>query len=134
MLAWLIKHRIWIIAAAVVIISWTTPPLTGKNSGSYYVKFYTPLATALGFPWLYALLSKDLILLEKYILPIIFGMTAFVATGIIYLPLINAAGLYDDNYDHVKNTFLANMAFYIPGAYGAIPGIEIYRRYYIRHD
>jgi hypothetical protein len=129
MIAWLIKHRIWIVAVAVIIISLMTQPLVGKgNNGNWIV----PCATAIGASFIYTLLSKELLFHEKWILPIIFAMISLVITAMAYQDLIEAVNLYDEDYDYVKNNFLVNVIFYAPSAYGAILCIEIYQRYYMR--
>src|SRR5688500_12919192 len=80
MLNKIIKTRIWIIAITMVTVSFISGPLTGKGSSSQLLRFYTPILMGIGLPFLYALLSRDMIPLEKIILAPIVG---FISLTII---------------------------------------------------
>ena len=108
------KNRIWIITITVVAVSMISGPLTGKGSDSQLWKFYIPLLMSIGLSFLYALLSRDMIPLEKIILPPIIGTLCLFMAAIPYDRLISVLGCYEDDYDHVTNVPMANLIFYVP--------------------
>jgi hypothetical protein len=128
MLNKIIKNRVWVIITIVVIVSVISSPLTGKGSSSQLWRFYTPILMAIGLPFLYALLSHDMIPLEKIILAPIVGFISLTIITIVYDELIQMLGLYDNEYDRVTNIPMANLVFYVPSVLGAVLCLYLFER------
>lgn len=128
MLNKIIKNRVWVIITIVVIVSVISSPLTGKGSSSQLWRFYTPILMAIGLPFLYALLSHDMIPLEKIILAPIVGFISLTIITIVYDELIQMLGLYDNEYDRVTNIPMANLVFYVPSVLCAVLCLYLFER------
>lgn len=113
----------------MVTVSVISGPLTGKGSSSQLWRFYTPILMGIGLPFLYALLSRDMIPLEKIILAPIVGFISLTIITILYDRLINLLGLYDSEYDRVTNVPMANLAFYVPSVLCALLCLYLFERF-----
>ena len=83
---------------------------------------------AIGLPFLYALLSHDMIPLEKIILAPIVGFISLTIITIVYDELIQMLWLYDNEYDRVTNIPMANLVFYVPSVLCAVLCLYLFER------